>query len=71
MADAVPEEPTVLELTEDGFSASPESLDDGFESPTERCDPSRPCPTNAVDRFLGEAAETEQSRDLEPVGAPF
>jgi single-strand DNA-binding protein len=65
-ADGTP----VLGLTEDGFSASPESLDDGFESDgTLR--PEQLVTDESVDRFLGEAAESEQSRGLEPVGAPF
>ena len=60
-----------LELTENGFSASPGSMDDADEAEGEgeRLEPM--VSDEAVDRFLAEAAEIEQSRDLEPAGAPF
>ncbi|HXS62105.1 MAG TPA: single-stranded DNA-binding protein [Streptosporangiaceae bacterium] len=64
-ADDVP----MLEVTENGFSVPPEPLDDGFEPDGAR--PEQLVSDESVDRFLGEAAEGEQSRDLEPVGAPF
>ncbi|HEY3902650.1 MAG TPA: single-stranded DNA-binding protein [Streptosporangiaceae bacterium] len=58
----------MLELTGNGFSASPGSVDEADEAEGERPEPMS---DEAVDRFLGEAAEIEQSRDLEPAGAPF
>lgn len=64
-----PDDTTVLELTRDGFSPTPESVDDSSDTDGTRPDPA--VSDDAVDRFLVEATETEQSRDLEPVGAPF
>jgi len=59
----------MLEVTENGFSVPPESLDEDFEPDGAR--PEQFVSDESVDRLLGEAAESEQSRDLEPVGAPF
>ncbi|HET7018881.1 MAG TPA: single-stranded DNA-binding protein [Streptosporangiaceae bacterium] len=59
----------MLEVTENGFSVPQEPADEGFEP--DGTHPEQFVSDESVDRFLGEAAESEQSRDLEPVGAPF
>jgi hypothetical protein len=68
-----PDDATMLQLTPDGFSPMPESVDENTDTDTDT-DGTRPDPVMSdeeVDRFLAETTETEQSRDLEPVGAPF
>lgn len=65
----------MLELTQNGFSASPGSMDQANDAGGDG--PGPMASDEAVDRFLGDAAEIEQSRDLdqsrdlEPAGAPF
>jgi single-strand DNA-binding protein len=59
----------LLDLTETGFSASPGSMGADLEPSPEQS--ARNDADEAVDRLLDEGLETEQSRELEPVGAPF
>jgi single-strand DNA-binding protein len=62
----------MLELTENGFSASPDSMDEADEVEGTKGERREPMVSDEdVDRFLGEAAEVEKSPDLEPAGAPF
>lgn len=59
----------LIDLTEDGLSAAPGSVNSEVESNAER--PAHDDSDEAFDRLLEEAPESDRGRELEPVGAPF